>query len=152
MPTVDGEPGMKTTMSSRNKRTKSRNKRSLEIDVKAVKILRTVGDGEAFYFYEELGRPTGEIARSLSEFLDRIKSVKAESIMFHLQRRDFENWIRKTLGDSKLAGKLEAVSASNGDDIRVSICTTVEERIKELREPRVTVLADENSTVLVPSC
>jgi hypothetical protein len=152
MPTVDGELGMKTTMSSRNKRTKSRNRRSLEVDLKAVKILRTVRDGEAFYFYEGLGKPTGEIARNLSEFLDRIKSVKAESIMFHLQRRDFENWIRKTLGDSKLAGKLEAVSASNSDDIRMSICTTVEERIKELREPPVTVLADENSTVLVPSC
>lgn len=138
-------------MPSKNKRTKSRNQRSLKVDVEAVKILRTVGDEEAFYFYEDLGKPTGEIARNLSEFLDRIKSVKSESIMFHLQRRDFENWVRKTLGDYKLAGKLKGVSASNGDDIRMSICMNVEERIKELREPPVAVLGNENSTVLVPS-
>jgi hypothetical protein len=143
---------MKKTASSKNKRAKLRSKQNLEVDMEAVKILRTVRDQEAFYFYESLGKPTGEIARNLSEFLDKVKSVKSESIMFHLQRRDFENWIGKILGDSKLAGKLEGISSSNTDDIRMSICRTIENRIKELRESSVAILADENSTVLVSSC
>ena len=55
----------------------------------SVKILRTVDDQEAFYFYEAFGKPTGKAARNLSDFLDIVKSVKTESLMFHLQRGDF---------------------------------------------------------------
>jgi hypothetical protein len=139
---------MKKTMSPKNKkRVEARNKQNLEVDTEAVKILRTVRDQEAFYFYEAVGKSTGEIARNLSDFLDKVKSVKSESLMFHLQRRDFQNWIEKILGDSKLAGKLERISCSNSDDVRMSIYKTVENRIKQLRESSVSILVDENRAV-----
>jgi hypothetical protein len=139
---------MKKTMSPKNKkRVEARNRQNLEVDTEAVKILRTVRDQEAFYFYEAVGKSTGEIARNLSDFLDKVKSVKSESLMFHLQRRDFQNWIEKILGDSKLAGKLERISCSNSDDVRMSIYKTVENRIKQLRESSVSILVDENRAV-----
>jgi len=140
---------MKKTMPQKNKRTRKSN--NLEVNAETVKILRTVGDNEAFNFYEAVGKPTGETARNLTDFLEKVKSVKLESLVFHLQRNDFQNWIEKTLGDSKLARKLGMISSSNRDDIRMNIHRTVENRIKELREPSCALLVAENSTVLLPS-
>jgi hypothetical protein len=143
---------MKKTISSKNKnRTKTRNRQNPEIDMGAAKILKTVTDQEAFYFHEAVGKPTGQIARSLSDFLEKAKSVKPESLMFHLQRRDFQSWIEKILGDSKLARKLEEISISNGDDVKMSICRTVENRIKELRDSSKTILVGETPAALLSS-
>jgi hypothetical protein len=142
----------KATSSKNKKRTERTDRQSLRVDTEAVKTLRAVRDHEAFYFYEAVGKPTGEIARSLSDFLDMVKSVRSESLMFHLQRGDFQNWIEKILGDSKLAEELGTISSSNSDDTRMSIYKAVEDRIKELRESSVAVLVEENSTVLLPPC
>ena len=140
---------MKKAVPSRSKRARNRNNSDLRID--ADKILRTVRDQEAFHFYEAFGKPTGEIARSLPDFLDKVKSVKSESLTFHLQRNDFQNWMEKTLGDYSLAGKLSRISSSNNDELRMSICKTVENRVRELRESSAAILVDANSAVLVSS-
>lgn len=137
---------MKKTMPSKKKKKMQ----SPRVDVEATRTLRTVGDQEAFYFYEAVGRPTGEQARNLSDFLERAKTVKTDSLMFHLQRGDFQNWVEKILGDSKLAKKLRTISPSNKDDVRVSICKAVENRIKELQELPIAILVDENSAVIQP--
>jgi len=142
----DGELVMKKIMSSKN----SKRAQSLKVDVEATKTLKTVGDQEAFYFYEAVGKSTGEKARNLSDFLERVKTAKSDSLVFHLQRGDFQNWVEKILGDSKLAKKLGRLSPSNCDDARMSICKTVENRIKELQESPAAILADESSAVLQP--
>jgi len=140
---------MKKRASARSKRTRKSNNFDCRLDVE--KILRTVGDQEAFYFYETVGKPTGEKAGSLSDFLDKVRSVKSESLTFHLQRNDFQNWIEKTLGDDNLAGRLNRISSSDNNEIRTNICKTVENRLKELRESSSGILVDANSTVLVSS-
>jgi hypothetical protein len=143
---------MKKTMSIKTKkRIEARNRQNPEIDMKAAKILRTVSYQDAFHFYEAIGKPTGEIARNLSDFLDRVKSVKSESLIFHLQRRDFQNWVEKILGDSKLAGELGRISSLNHDDIRMSIYKTVENRIKQLGESSVSIQVGENRAVQLPA-
>ena len=139
---------MKRNTHQRTKRTKEAKRQNQQVDIDAIKILRTVGDPEAFYFYEAVGKPTGEIARNLYEFLERVKSVKSESLQFHTERKDFENWIGKTLGDSELAVKLEEISSKN-EDIRTILYRTVENRMKELREPSTAILKTENSPVLI---
>jgi hypothetical protein len=96
---------------------KIQKRRDLGVSAEATKILGTVRDEEAFYFYEAIGKPTGENARSLSDFLEKIKSVTLESLLFHLQRKDFQAWIKKTLGDSKLAGKMDRIPPSHDDDL-----------------------------------
>ena len=105
-------------------------------------------DEEAFYFYEAIGKPTGENARSLSDFLEKIKSVKLESLLFHLQRKDFQTWIKKILGDSKLARKIGRIPPSHDDDLRTKIHATVENRIKELRGTSLTLLVNEDLAVV----
>lgn len=142
---------MKKATLSKNKRKKGVNKQNLELDLEAVKVLRTVKEQEAFYFYEAIGKPTGEVVQNLTDFLDKVKSVKPESLMFHLQRKDFQNWIEKILGDSKLAQELERISLTNTDDIRMRIHETVENRIKQLQGLSATAMIEENASVLLLS-
>jgi hypothetical protein len=138
---------MKKIVPSKSKRTRNK----FDSSVNAEKILRTVRDQEAFYFYETVGKPIGEIARSLPDFLDKVRFVKLESLTFHLQRNDFQKWIEKTLGDSDLAGKLNRLPSSDNSEIRTSICKTVENRLRELKESSSGILVDTNSTILVSS-
>jgi len=121
--------------------------KSLEIDKEAIRIMRTVKDEEAFYFYEALGKPTGESARSLPDYLGKIKSVKLESLLFHLERKDFQNWIKKTLGDPKLARKLDRIKPSYNDNLRTKIHAAVENRIKELRGASLELLVSEDLVI-----
>jgi len=134
-------------MSSKiQKKRRTQKSRRLEVNTEAIKILRMVKDEEAFYFYEDTGKPTGESAKSLSDFLEKIKTIKLESLQFHLQRKDFQNWIEKTLGDSNLARKIERISPSNDEALRTKIQSNIESRLKELKEASIPLLVNENLT------
>jgi len=133
------------------KKRKIQKSRGLEVNAETIRILRTVKDEEAFYFYEAIGKPTGESARSLSDFLEKIKSVKLESLLFHIQRKDFQTWINKILGDSKLARKMDRIPSSYDDELRTKIHVTVENRIKELRGVPLTLLVSEDLAVVSSS-
>lgn len=148
--TLDGVTMTKRRLYTKNN-TSRHNKRNVEVDATAVKALRTVGDQEAFYFYEAIGKPTGEHAKNLMDFLEKVKTVKTESLKFHLQRNDFRNWVEKILGDSKLARALAAISGSGSDDVRKTVCEAVESRINELKEPSTGLTVAENTLVLLPA-
>ena len=133
------------------KKRKPQKSSGLEVNTEDVKILRTVGNEEAFYFYEDIGKPTGESARSLSDFLEKVKSVKLESLVFHLQKKDFQNWINKILGDSKLARKIGRIPPAYDEELRTKIQEAVEGRIKELGEASLTLLVSEDLAVVSTS-
>jgi len=135
-------------MSLKNrKKRKTQKSQGLEVNMETTRILRTVRDEEAFYFYEAFGKPTGERAKSLSDFLEKVKSVKSESLIFHVQRKDFQNWIKKTLGDSKLAREIGGIPPSYKEDLRTRIHSTIENRIKELRETSLALFINEDLAV-----
>ena len=137
-----GESQMKRSVNSRGsveiKRT------CPEIDAETAKIVRTVRDNEAFYFFEAIGKPTGDVARNLCDFLNKVKTVRSESLLFHVQRKDFGNWVAKTLGDARLAEKLDRIPSSNSAELRINVCRTVGNRIKELSESTTTTLNEDN--------
>ncbi|MEM2971930.1 MAG: DUF5752 family protein [Candidatus Bathyarchaeia archaeon] len=135
---------------SRKKR-KTQKSRGIEVDMDAARILRTVSDGEAFYFYEDFGKPIGEKAKSLHEFLEKVKHVKLESILFHLQRKDFQKWIETVFGDSKLAKKIGRIRPTRKEDLRTEIQSVIENRLRELRETPLTLSVSEDLTVTSPS-
>lgn len=130
------------------KGAKDRKRQNPEAGAEAVRALRTVKDQEAFYFYEALGKPTGELARNLSDFLNKVKVVKSESLVFHLQRGDFQNWVANTLGDSKLGEELAKISPSEDNNIRMKVCKTVEHRIDELRESWLAISIEDDRAVV----
>jgi hypothetical protein len=143
---------LRIAMSTKIKKKRETQKsRDLEVNTEAVKILRTLRDEEAFYFYEEIGKPIGERAKSLYDFLEKVKKVKLESLVFHLQRKDFQNWISKTLDDSKLARKMSRIVPSHGDNLRIKIQAAIENRIRELKGTSVTLLVDQDLTVVSSS-
>jgi RimJ/RimL family protein N-acetyltransferase len=115
--------------------------RAPETEMRTTEILKTVTDQEAFRFYEAEGRPTGHSAKKLSDLLENTKSVKLESLIFHTQRGDFQNWADKILKDPKLATELGEISISKSHDLRKDLCKTIENRIREAqqRAPNETV-------------
>lgn len=135
-------------MSSKIEKKRKKKRQRLEVSAGAVKILRALNDKEAFYFYEDMGKSTGQCAKSLSDFLEKIKSVKLESLLFHLQRKDFQNWFKETLGDYELARKIEKILPSRNVDLRKKIHSTVENRMKELSEESITLLVSEDLPVV----
>jgi hypothetical protein len=140
---------MKKTTSKRSRKTENRG--NPNFNAESVKFLRTVQDSEAFYFYEAVGKPTAEVAKNLTEFLDKVKSIKSESLLFHFQRSDFNNWFEKTLGDEKLARKLAEIASTNSDEVRSNVCKTVENRLRELTKPNAAILVGQDTAAIVLS-
>ncbi len=95
------------------------------------RILRNVSFEKAFHFYERLGKPSGEAARSLIEFRDKMNVVTFQSLVFHLKRKDFENWISEVIGDSKLAEEIRKISIDDFD-LKEKLYATISKRIREL--------------------
>lgn len=95
-----------------------------------------------------MGKPTGQCAKSLQEFLDKIESVKLESLVFHHGRNDFKNWIANTLEDPKLAQKIETIPMKHNNQIRTEICATVKARLEELEG--ISMQVQEPATVYAP--
>ncbi len=143
---------MKKTATSRGSRKARNSKRqNVESDTQSAKVLRTVVDQEAFYFYEAIGKPTGENAKNLNDFLEKVKTVKAESLTFHLQRKDFQNWVEKILGDAKLAREIGRIPGTKSDDFRMLISEIVQTRIKELTQSPSGLIVAENPVACLPA-
>ena len=97
------------------------------------RILSTVTYERAFWFYNGLGKPTGEHAISLLDFCNKLKVVSSDSLLFHLKRRDFQNWISEVIGDTDLASRLDKIKAKN-NGLRDTLHAFVSNRIKELQD------------------
>jgi len=102
------------------------------------RMLANVLHDKAFFFYEDLGKPTGDFAVSLSDLCTKINAVPPKSLAFHLKRGDFENWVKEAIGDSELAsriGKLKNLKTTwKGDKaMRRKLQTTVTDRVAELQ-------------------
>ena len=100
-------------------------------------ILRTVPQEVAFHFYEDLGKPTGQIATSLLDFRDKIKGAKSEqaraSTLFHMKRGDFSSWIRDVIKDPELAEHIREID-HDSPRFRTKLSSTLEARINQLKE------------------
>jgi alpha-amylase len=104
-------------------------------ELAAKRILRRIPAGKGFTFSYEFARPTGLTVHSLDEFYSVLKTVDSSSIRFHMERGDFERWIRHVVGDDKLADKLITISNQKltGESLRKKILATMESRINELK-------------------
>src|SRR3990170_8669872 len=99
------------------------------------RILRKLGDNEAFYFFTAIGTCTGQSASSLEEFLSRVKEINEKSLEFHLFREDFEKWASSTLGDVQLTKDIAMLRRQKaaGAGLRDCLSSVVSKRLKELR-------------------
>ena len=99
------------------------------------KILRTVPNENAFYFYKGEGSPSGLKATNLREFLSEIESADPASIYFHSQRHDFESWVRM-LGDPTLAKQMQTISSQDltPEELKTKLVRIVRMRVGKLKK------------------
>lgn len=133
--------------SKTGKARKLKRSQSLRVKTSAGSFLRTVDANEAFHFYEGIGKPTGQSATSLTDLLSKVKSIKAESLLFHVERKDFKNWIERTLGDKVLAKRIGKLGHEYDGDLRTRIQSVLEKRIEQLNESCLTMVVDPGLTV-----
>jgi len=130
---------MKAKTSNNNKKEGTRKKSEL-----AKKILRTVSQNEAFYFFTDIGEYTGEYASNLDNFCNKIKIMELKCMLFHSDRQDFEKWIKETIGDSVLADEISNVQNSvKRDDLGTEIHRIVKQRLSQLKK----ILASEDALI-----
>jgi hypothetical protein len=92
-----------------------------------IRPLRTVPFENGFHFYTAIGNYTGITATNLSEFAAKLQTIPTESIAFHFQRKDFQNWIKYTLKDVALAERISRLrEEQSAEGLRKEILRTVE--------------------------
>ncbi len=97
------------------------------------KILSTVPHDRGFNFFTGLDRNTGETANNLETFGQKLEIINPDSVMFHFQRNDFQNWIKTTVGDDVLAERINHISLQFPvEDLRKELVKTVQTRISQL--------------------
>jgi len=100
---------------------------------KIVKILSNVPYDKGFHFFTGLDRNTGETATSLDTFAQKLERINADSVKFHSQRKDFQNWIQTTVGDDMLAERISNINVKLPvEDLRNELVKTVRKRISQL--------------------
>ena len=131
-------------------------RKKIKVNTKLVKkILRTIPQNEAFYFFTGIREYTGEYATSLDNCCTKIRLVDLKSVLFHFDRQDFEKWIKGTIGDVILADKIGKIKNSvNREEFRTEIHRIVEQRLSQLKKllasTRASLDCSEESTQLIP--
>ena len=103
--------------------------------------LRKVSYAKAFHFYTAVGDYCGVSVHSLEEFANALQYVCSEALVFHFERRDFQNWIRDVIGDNELAKRIDDIKMCErhlaADTCRKEILETVNVRILQLEAKRM---------------
>jgi len=70
---------------------------------------------------------TGQTASSFREFSEILKTIDITSLEFHVQRGDFENWVKEVFNDEELASEITElrIKKVNGELLRNRICEIV---------------------------
>ena len=98
----------------------------------AVRVSRVVSVPDAFLFFINAERYTGEFATSLTDLLGKLNKVPLESIEFHFRRGDFEKWVGRTMDDEELSDKLRRVDRLlSREELRTAIKETIRKRLEE---------------------
>ncbi len=83
-----------------------------------------------FFFYSDEEKYTGYSAHSIKEFSEVIRNVSLQSIEFHFERKDFENWLNY-IGQNSLVHQFKALreSMKGGDELRQSMINLLDQVI-----------------------
>ncbi|UCE96962.1 MAG: glycoside hydrolase family 57 protein [Candidatus Bathyarchaeota archaeon] len=98
-------------------------------------ILRKLPTDKGFIFFSEFARPTKVVAHDLFEFSNALHSVQDQSIRYHMERGDFERWLRQVIGDNKLAKKISTIANEElvVESLREALTLVIEARVKQLK-------------------
>ena len=98
------------------------------------RILRRVPYQEGFRFSRGIGDYTGQVATSIEDFADILQTVELKSIDFHMERQDFENWIRNVFSDEELAKSISRKMIFQGENRRNDLIMVTKKRLDDLKK------------------
>ncbi len=103
-------------------------------DAFARKLLSPVPQDKAFTFHLDMNTPTGKTANSLQAFCESLLEVEPNSITFHLEREDFQNWVNEVIGDKELAPRLSSLKGLtlSPEELKSKVYDVVKTRCDEL--------------------
>lgn len=102
-------------------------KKELIAKPNGVKPLVSVPFENGFHFYKAAGNYIGITTTNLNDFAAELQIVPLESITYHFQRKDFENWVKYTIKDVALAERISRVKVEqSAEDLRREILRTME--------------------------
>jgi hypothetical protein len=86
----------------------------------AIKALTPVPEEKSFQFYASVDKSLGLTARTLAEFCRLAKQVSYDSLEFHLDRGDFEKWLKEVQSDPVTAEEVDHLKESGlkGESLR----------------------------------
>jgi len=120
-------------MSGKAARKAAEKKPALE-KATASRLLRSVPKNEGMMLYKSPGEYTGRTVTGLADLADKLKAVDVRAVNYHFKRREFERWIRGTLGDEELARRFGRLNRElHGEKLRTEMLTLVRTRLDELR-------------------
>jgi hypothetical protein len=95
--------------------------------------VQTVDYERGFHFFYESGNYSGETATSMITFGFILETISVKSIRYHLGRRDFQNWIKTTLDDDVLSGRIDRIRIDVSDqELRDRLMEVINRRLQEL--------------------
>ncbi len=98
------------------------------------RITRRVPYQEGFRFSTGIGNYTGQVATSLEDFAEMLRTVDLKSIDFHMQRHDFEKWITDFFGDEGLAQMINKMAVFQGETRRNELIATIQGYLADLKK------------------
>jgi len=100
----------------------------------AARLLRSVPKNDGLMLYKSPGEYTGRTVTGLADLAEKLKAVDVRAVNYHFKRREFERWIRGTLGDEELARRFGRLNREfHGEKLRAEMLTLVKARLDELR-------------------
>ncbi len=97
-------------------------------------ILTSVPYERGFHFFSDIGLYTGETAINLPNFCEQLKKAEPQTVRFHFNRKDFQNWIGQTLGDKELVHRINHIDSGLSDsDLKLRLVEVIQTRLNELR-------------------
>ena len=76
----------------------------------------------------------GQVALSLEDFAEMLRWVDSKSIAFHMERRDFEKWVRYIFADEEFAQAINRRAVFQGETLRNELIKLVTEHVDELKK------------------
>ncbi|MCB0154558.1 MAG: HAD hydrolase family protein [Anaerolineae bacterium] len=91
-------------------------------------------EAKRFFFHDPTKPAFEQTAASLWEFREALEQVPRGSLQYHLQREDFEQWLKKVLHDDELARRISKIRRRNlfGPALRQALLQVVIDRYEEL--------------------
>jgi len=96
----------------------------------ALTALKQLPKDKAFHFYLGIDQPADIYASSVKAFYRIVETLEAGSLEFHLDRGDFENWLKTAVEDETMATEIAKLKLEGfrGDPLREQILLALRAR------------------------